>query len=119
MATSEYQVVSVHIPPALRGLAGGHDEVMASGETVGDVLRAVGSTYPAFGARVLCGDGQLAAGLQVFLGGISLRQVLSTPVEQEEVVTLVATGEIACAVPAVQPAEHRMMDDAGVISVGQ
>ena len=118
MSISEYPVVSVHIPPVLRSLVGGHDEVMASGETVGEVLRAVGHTYPALGARILCGDGQLADGLQVFLGGVSLRQVLATPVAPEEVVTLVATGDIVCAVPPARVVEHAAPGDAALISVG-
>ena len=38
MLMSELPVVSVHIPPALRAYADGREEVMASGETVGDFL---------------------------------------------------------------------------------
>ncbi|HLO64209.1 MAG TPA: hypothetical protein VK165_14725 [Azonexus sp.] len=97
---SELPVVSVHIPLELRTAVGGHDEVMASGETVGDVLRAVGNTYPDFAARVLCGDGSLAEGLSVCLGGCTQPQELSSPVGQEEVLAIVATGVVACAVPA-------------------
>lgn len=118
MLMSELPVVSVHIPMELRALAGGHDEVMASGETVGDVLRAVGNTYPEFAARVLCGDGRLADGLSVCLGGCTQPQDFSSPVGQEEVVTIVATGVVACAVPAPERVHQMEAPAEALISIG-
>ena len=118
MLMSEYPVLSVHIPPALTALTGGRDEVTASGATVGEVLQAVGRVWPAFSGRVLCGDGSLAAGLCVYRGGTPLVQGLATPVEPEEVLSLVATGEIACAVPPTSAVVSRSAE-APLISLGE
>lgn len=118
MLMSELPVVSVHIPMELRALTGGYDEVMASGETVGDVLRAVGHTYPGFAARVLCGDGQLAEGLSICLGGCTQPKELSSPVGQEEVLSIVATGVVACAVPAPERALQPEAPAEALISIG-
>lgn len=85
-------VVSVHIPPTLRPLAGGHDEITASGDTVGEVLDAVWHTYPGMRSALFDSDGQLAAGLVLYLGGRSVRGTgeLATPVGLEEVLSIVA-----------------------------
>jgi len=56
-------VVSVHIPPPLRTLAGGHAEITASGDTVGEILDAVANEYPAFRPVLRAADGSLAPGL--------------------------------------------------------
>lgn len=98
MLISEFPVVSVHIPPVLRMLAGGRDEIMASGETIGDVLKAVGHGHPDLGASLLCADGSLANGLAVYCGSALLqgRNSLATPVDREEVVSIVVVGKPAC-----------------------
>ncbi|MDD2662545.1 MAG: MoaD/ThiS family protein [Dechloromonas sp.] len=87
-------VVSVHIPPPLRMLAGGHAEITASGDTVGEILDAVANEYPAFRPVLRAADGSLAPGLAVYLGGRSVRdlQGLTTPVELEEVLSIVQTA---------------------------
>jgi len=118
MLMSEYPVVSVHIPMELRPLAGGHDEVMASGETVGEVLRAVGHAYPDFAMRVLCADGQLADSLKVYLGGCMQPKDLMAPVEQEEVLSIIATGEVACAVSRPQTDGRAVSPPETLISIG-
>lgn len=125
MLITESPVVSVHIPPSLRLYADGHDEVMASGETVGDVLSAVGHAYPALGSRLLCRDGGLADGLAVYIGGASLRERegLATPVALEEVVSIVAVGQVACAVGNVRTVPAGVPDslsgEESVISLGE
>ena len=98
MLMSDYPVVSVHIPPILRPLAEGRAEIMASGETVGEVLEAVGHKYPALGESLLCVDGRLADGLAVYFGGAVLhgRESLTMPVDQEEVVSIVAVANPSC-----------------------
>ncbi len=124
MLMSDYPVVSVHIPPILRPLAGGRDELMASGETIGEVLEAVGHAYPALGESLFCADGSLADGFAVYFGGTVLhgRESLAMPVAQEEVVSIVAVVNPSCPTglihtgttgPAVTSAE-----DEAVISVG-
>lgn len=92
---SESPVVTVHIPPLLRSYVDGHEEVTASGDTVGDVLVAVGHEYPAFHRKVLQADGSLLAGFAIYLGPTSVRRLegLATPVQMEELVSIVPTGE--------------------------
>lgn len=119
MLMSEFPVVSVHIPKELRSLVAGHEEVMASGETVEDLLRAVGHAYPEFAARVLCADGSLAEGLRVSLGASSQTTRLAAPVEMEEVLSIFATGDPACAVPAVQRVAFTELVAAAPISIGE
>jgi molybdopterin converting factor small subunit len=89
-------VVSIHIPPALRGFAGGHDEITASGDTVGELLEALGHEYPAIRPRLISPNGELASGVAVYLGANSVRELqgLDTPVELEEVLSIVPTGQI-------------------------
>ncbi len=118
MLMSEYPVVSVHIPVELRALAGGHDEVMASGETVGEVLRAVGHAYPDFAMRVLCADGQLADSLKVYLGACAQPKDLMAPVEQEEVLSIIATGDVACVVPSPRTGGRATSPPEMLISIG-
>ena len=124
MSISESPVVSVHIPPILRPLAGGRDEIMASGETVGEVLEAVGHEYPALGESLFCADGSLADGLAVYFGGVVLhgRVSLVMPIGQEEVVSVVAVASPSCPVGLVHTggAGHAATgeDDEAVISVG-
>lgn len=109
---SELPVVSVHIPPILRALAGGSVEVMASGETVGQVLEAVGHQYPEWYSCVVRVDGRLADDAVVYLGGtpISALQGLETPIGCEESLKVVWTGEssrLQMHLPhAHAPAEH-------------
>jgi hypothetical protein len=124
MLISESPVVSVHIPPILRPLTEGRDEIMASGETVGEILKAVGREYPALGESLLCADGSLADGLAVYFGGAVLhgRESLTMSVDQEEVVSIVAVANPSCpsglahTAPAVHPATGG--EDEAVISVG-
>ena len=87
-------VVSIHIPPGLRSYAGGHAEITASGDTVGELFDALGHEYPAIRGQLIASDGGLLPGFAVYLGGRSVRdlQGLATPVELEEVISIVSTG---------------------------
>jgi hypothetical protein len=122
MLISEYPVVSVHIPPVLRLLAEGRDEIMASGETVGEVLEAVAHTYPALGDSLLCPDGSLADGLAVYCGGALIhgRESLTILVDQAEVVSIVAVANPSCPAGAIrtQATRRPAADEEAVISVG-
>jgi len=124
MLMSEYPVVSVHIPPILRPLAEGRDEIMASGETVGEILEAVGHEYPALGESLFCADRSLADGFAVYFGGAVLhgRESLAMPVEQEEVVSIVAVANPSCPTGLVHTAATGRAatghEDETVISVG-
>lgn len=122
MSISEYPVVSVHIPPVLRPLAEGRVEIMASGETVGEVLEALGHAYPALGDSMLCADGSLADGLAVYFGGAVLhgRESMAMPVGQEEVLSIVAVANPSCPAGEMRMQATRPVtkDEEAVISVG-
>ena len=84
-------VVSVHIPVGLRSYVNGHDEVTVCGETVGDLIVAVGHVYPSILPRLLSAEGALEKGWLLFLGGqdVTTCQGMKTPVELEEVLSIV------------------------------
>lgn len=96
VAMFEPSVVSVHIPPTLRVYVDGHEEVMVSGETVGELLEAIGHEYPSFNSRVMSADGVLAPGMRLYLGGQSITDLkgLETPVALEEVLSIMPTASI-------------------------
>ena len=87
----EESVVTVHIPPELRPYTQGRDEVMASGDTVMDILESLDHEHPGVLARLLSPGGQITPTLAVWLGGsnISALQGLATPVGLEELVSIV------------------------------
>ena len=91
----ELPVVTVHIPPSLRVFASDCEEVVASGETVADVLVAVAHIHPALTDRIRHDGSELPSGLAVYLGARSIREQagLQTPVLGEELVSLVAIGD--------------------------
>lgn len=87
-------VVSVHIPPVLRGFAGGREEITASGDTVGEVLQAVGHEFPAIQSHLMLPDGGVPEGVAIFLGPRSIGdlQGLATPIDLEETLSIVSVG---------------------------
>jgi len=88
-------VVSVHIPLALRSYSGGHDAITASGDTVGEVLDAVGHEFPAIRSYLMSPAGDLQPGISVFLGPRSIVELqgLKTPIDLEEVLSIVPVGK--------------------------
>ncbi len=87
-------VVSVHLPLVLRTYAGGHGEITASGDTVGELLDAVAHEYPLIRSHLLSSEGHLSPGLALYLGGqeVSRLQGLATPITVEEVLSIVPVG---------------------------
>lgn len=87
-------VVSIHIPQVLRSFAGGHEEITASGDTVGEVIDALGHEYPAIRSYLISSAGELQSGVAVFLGPRSVREMqgLATPIDLEEVISIVPIG---------------------------
>jgi molybdopterin converting factor small subunit len=65
-------VTQVRIPPTLRNEVGGARQVEASGGTVRALLEDLAERYPALGAQIL-DDGDLAAFVNVYLGGEDVR----------------------------------------------
>ncbi len=92
----ESPVVSVHIPPSLRPWTGGHEEIMASGETVAEILASVGNEYPSVLAHLMSAEGTLRPGLSIYLGANCVRDLdgLATPVRLEELVSIVADAAV-------------------------
>lgn len=107
----EYPVVSVHLPPALSALAGGREDILVSGETVGDVLRAAARECAALNG-LFRSDGKLPPGVEVFLGAHSVRglQGLATPVALEERVSVVPGRRSAAAERQAQARRRRPFD---------
>lgn len=101
----EEPVVAIHIPPVLRAYTQGRDEVMASGDTVRDVLEALEHEHPGVLARVVSPAGAVAPGLEVWLGGSNIAGLsgLATPIGLEELVSIVSTGLPASELRAGQP----------------
>jgi molybdopterin converting factor small subunit len=65
-------VTKVRIPPTLRNEVGGERQVEASGDTVRELLHDLSERFPALGAQIL-DDGDLAAFVNVYLGGEDVR----------------------------------------------
>ncbi|MFC5302196.1 hypothetical protein [Azospira restricta] len=84
-------VVSIHIPPPLRPLVEGHEEVTVSGETVGEALHALEHAYPVLTGKVLGNNGQLQPSVDVYLGPTSIRALngAETPITTEETISIV------------------------------
>lgn len=87
----EAPVVSVHLPRALQALAAGRGEVIASGETVGEALRALEHAHPSLVGHILRSNGQLLPALDVYLGATEIRALrgLDTPIAGAEVIAIV------------------------------
>jgi MoaD family protein, archaeal len=83
--------VSVRIPTPLRSFTGGADEARAEGETVEDVLKALGASYNGLLERVLTPDGELRNFVNVYLGSSNVRSLkgLKTPVSEGDVLSIV------------------------------
>lgn len=82
-------MTQVRIPPTLRNEVGGARQVEAAGETVRDLLHDLAERYPALGAQIL-DDGDLAAFVNVYLGGEDVRTLdgLDTPVADGQTLIL-------------------------------
>ncbi len=87
----ESPVVSIHIPPPMRRWSEGHEEITASGDTVGEALHALEHACPQLAGKVLSSTGQLQPSVDVYLGAISIRarEGVDTPIAGEEVISIV------------------------------
>jgi sulfur-carrier protein len=66
-------LTTVKFPAVLRANVGGAREVDADGETIGEVLDALVSTYPALKDQLLTDDGELNRFVNVYLNGQDVR----------------------------------------------
>jgi molybdopterin synthase sulfur carrier subunit len=64
---------TVKFPAVLRANVGGAREVEADGQTIGEVLDALVSTYPALKDQLLTDDGELNRFVNVYLNGQDVR----------------------------------------------
>lgn len=87
----ESPVVSIHIPPHLRALVDGHEEVTASGDTVGEALHALEHAYPRLTGKIMRSNGQVEPTFDVYLGAVSIRALagVSTAITTEEIISIV------------------------------
>lgn len=83
--------VTVRVPSALRGLAGGRTEIAAAPGPLREVLDAVGRESPALLERVLGDGGALRRHVNVFVNDedVRFRELLDTPVRDGDRVTIV------------------------------
>jgi molybdopterin converting factor small subunit len=86
-------MTKVRIPPTLRNEVGGERQVEASGDTVRELLHDLSERYPALGAQIL-DDGDLAAFVNVYLGGEDVRTL-------DGLDTAVADGQTVILLPAM------------------
>ncbi len=67
------ETVLVLIPTPLRRFTGGAARVSATGETVGDLLAALGQDYPGLRERICDEDGKIRRFVNVFVNGQNVR----------------------------------------------
>lgn len=79
----------VRLPTALRDEAGGAREVEVDGDSVGDVLTALGDAFPGLSHRVL-EDGSVPQFLNVYVDGVDIATLhgLRTPVGTSSTIIL-------------------------------
>ena len=81
---------SVRIPPVLRTATGGLKQVEAAGETVGDVLVSLTTTYPGLATQLRDESGALNRFVNVYLNDTDVRhlQELATPIAERDTLLL-------------------------------
>ena len=81
---------TIKIPPVLRGSVGGEKELEASGESVGEVLRALAAQHPATESQLFSEDGELNRYVNVYLNDEDVRVLdgLETTVSDSDTVVI-------------------------------
>jgi sulfur-carrier protein len=81
---------TIKIPPVLRGSVGGEKELEASGESVGEVLRALAAQHPATESQLFSEDGELNRYVNVYLNDEDVRvlQGLDTSVSDTDTIVI-------------------------------
>ena len=86
--------VRIRIPTPLRPHIGGRAQVIASGETVAEVLGALVAEAPALGAQLLGDDGRPRSFVNLYLNGEDVRS-------RAGLETKLADGDELAIVPAI------------------
>lgn len=96
--------VTLRVPSLLRPSLGGRAEIVAEGDTVGEVLRHAAAVHPAFGPAVFEASGALRRFLNLFLGDEDVRylQGLDTPVPDGAVLVILPAAAGGAAPPGGQ-----------------
>jgi cysteine synthase/molybdopterin converting factor small subunit len=92
-------VITVRIPPTLRGEVGGARQVDATGDTVREVLEDLVDRHPALGPQILA-NGGIAPFVNVYVGGEDVRTLNGLE-------TAVATGDTVILLPAMAGGSSR------------
>ena len=81
----------VLIPTALKGFAGGQDEIQSTGTTVGEVMDAVTAQYPELRKHLFDTAGNMRSYVNVYLNDEDIRglQKTDTPVKETDELTVV------------------------------
>lgn len=81
---------TVRIPPVLRAVAGNQKQVTVEGETVGGVVEALVSAYPALREQLLTPDGALNRFVNVYLNDEDVRYLrdLDTPAGDRDTIVI-------------------------------
>jgi sulfur-carrier protein len=87
-------MATIKIPPVLRASVGGEREVSASGENVGEVLRALADAHPATASQLFSEDGQLNRYVNVYLNDEDVRVL-------DGLETAVSDGDTVVILPAM------------------
>ena len=92
------ETITVTIPAALRPQVEGNEAVTAEGETIGSVLDALKTQYPAFGQKLFpAGDGQMNRSINVYINEEDIRflenlQTKVTARDQVDIILAIAGG---------------------------
>ena len=83
-------MATIRIPPVLRQQTGGQAEVEASGESVGEVLRALTTAHPDTEAQLFGAEGDLNRYVNVYLNDEDVRVLdgLDTSVKDNDTVVI-------------------------------
>jgi molybdopterin converting factor small subunit len=81
---------NVRIPPVLRPHTGGESEVVAGGDSVGDVLRALAEAHPGTRDQIFSAEGELNRYVNVYLNDEDVRVLdgLETPAGESDTVVI-------------------------------
>jgi MoaD family protein len=86
---------TIKIPPVLRSSTGGSKEVVAEGDTVGEVLRKLAQDHPATESQLFGDEGQLNRYVNVYLNDEDVRVLEGLETEVKEGDTLVILPAMA------------------------
>ena len=87
-------MITIRIPTPLRSFTGGADEVAMEGNTVGEILTALGMAHEGLIDRVLTEDGEIRQFVMIYRGSDDVRTL-------DGLDTVVADGDILSIIPAV------------------